>query len=122
MPDEEQRVQLSVILLFAAFTGARPAEYVDASLSEKDKKKIKNAFWRKTTPWGDPDDSDYDNFDINELERCKCLCWEDVELRMVSIDEKRPVLAMWVAHTQHKGVDKNPLPCVKLLFGMLLFY
>ena len=63
MPDEERRVQLATVLLFAAFTGSRPAELVDASLSAKDRKKIKYAFWRKTTPWDNPDDSDCDETD-----------------------------------------------------------
>lgn len=112
MPDEEQRVQLATILLFAAYTGARPAEYVDASLSNRDKEKIKNASWRKMTPWDNPNDSDYDDLEFDELERVKSLCWEDVELRLVSIGEGPPVLAMWVSHTRHKGVDRNPLPYV----------
>jgi hypothetical protein len=86
MSDEEQRVQLATILLFAAFTGSRPAELVDAQLSAKDKKKIKDAFWRQTTPWDDPNDSDYDGTEVNVLDRVKSLCWEDVELRIVALD------------------------------------
>ena len=94
MPDEEQRVQLVTILLFAAFTRSRPAELVDASVSAKNEQKIKDAFWRKTTPWDKPDDSDHDGAEVNVLDRVKSLCWEDVKLRMVALDDKRMVLAM----------------------------
>lgn len=94
MSDEEQRVQLVTILIFAAFTGSRPAELVDASLSEKDKEKIKDAFWRRKTPWTNPDDLDYGDVEMDPLERARSLCWEGVELRMLSLDDGRMVLAM----------------------------
>ena len=122
MPDEEQRVQFATILLFAAFTGSRPAELVDASLSAKDKKKIKDAFWRKTTPWDNPDDSDYDGPEVNFLDRAKSLCWDDVELRIVALDDGRMVLAMWIAFTHHEGVDRKPLPYVSDISSKLLLY
>ena len=122
MPDEEQRVQLATILLFAAFTGSRPAALVAASLSAKDKKKIKDAFWRKTTPWDNPDDSDYDEAEVDPFERIKSLCWEDVELRIVALDDGRMVLAMWIAFTHRKGVDRKPLPYVSITASKLLHY
>ena len=115
-------MQLATILLFTAFTGLRPAELVDASLSAKDKKKIKDVFWRKTTPWDNPDDSDYDEAEVDPFERSKSLCWEDVELRIVALDNGRMVLAIWIAFTHHKGVDRKPLPYISIPIFELLYY
>ena len=87
---------------------------MDTFLSNNDKEKIENASWRKKTLWSHSDDSDYDDRDIDEFERVKSLCWGDFELRLVLFGEGRPVFAMWVAHTWHKGVDRKPLPYVHL--------
>lgn len=119
---DEKRVQLATILLFAAFTGSRPADLVNASLSAKDKKKINDAFWRKTTPWDDLDGSDYDEIEVDLSERAESLCWEDVQLRIVTLDDGRMVRAMWIAFTHRRGVDRKPLPYVITTTLELLHY
>ena len=76
----------------------------------------------RMTPWDYPDDSDYDGAEVNVLDRVKSLCWEDVELRIVALDDGRMVLAMWIAFTHHKGVDRKPLPYVSDTTFKLLLY
>ena len=83
---------------------------MDASLSANEKKKIRDAYWRTKAPWDDPDDSDYDETETNILQRAKFLFREDVELRLVALDDGRWVLGMWVAFEYHKGVDRELLP------------
>lgn len=110
MPDEEQRVQVATLLLFALFAGVKPAELVD-SLSAKEKN-IQDAFWRKAGLWDDPKTSGYDDIETDPLEQCKSLCWEDVELRKMALADGRTKFAMWIRFAYHKGLDRKPLPCV----------
>ena len=68
MPDKEQRVQVTTLLLFALFAGVRPAELVDTSLSTKEKKAIQDAFWRQTNLCDDPQNSDYNDAETNPFD------------------------------------------------------
>ena len=112
MPDKEQRVQVTTLLLFALFAGVRPAELVDTSLSTKEKKVIQDAFWRQTNLWDDPQNSDYNDAETNPFERSKSLYWENVELRKMVKDNGRTKLAIWVRCAFHKGVDRKPVPYI----------
>ncbi|KAI9877636.1 MAG: hypothetical protein M1830_003251 [Pleopsidium flavum] len=88
-PNEEQRVQLLTILLFAAFTAPRPAEL------------------------DNPDDFDYEEDSVNEeTKRSKSLCWEDIELSLVPKPGRRPGVSMRVRMANHKGADRKPKPTI----------
>ena len=108
-PNERQRVQLSLILLFAAYTSSRPAELVDAEPSEKDKARVKDLNWNT------PDDSDHNEDEdgaTTEAKRSKAICYEDIRLMVLRNPDKggRPVVAMEVTLSHHKGVNRKSKP------------
>ncbi|KAI9810031.1 MAG: hypothetical protein M1827_006729 [Pycnora praestabilis] len=116
-PNERQRVQLPMILLFAAYTASRPGELVDAMLSQENKRRIKemNQQWKE--PWDNPENSDYDEIGADrgkekETERSKAVCYEDIRLMLLRnpTPGERHVLAMEITLAHHKGVDRRLKP------------
>ena len=107
---ERQRVQLATILLFAAFTSARPAELVDGELSEKLKKKIKDLKWLEGAM--QPPDGDSESDDGRAAKRSKALCYEDVCLRVLQDpeDKSKATLALEVVLSHHKRCDRKSKP------------
>jgi hypothetical protein len=116
-PDERQRVQLAVIMLFAAFTASRPGELVDGS-RKRGRRKAANQ--RAKTeggiqlPWNDIDNDDFDEITNTEPDgyRPKALCYEDVSVVLLPNpkDGTRNVLAMEIRLANHKGSDNKPKP------------
>ena len=112
-PNERQRVQLATILLFAAYTSSRPAELVDAQVSEKSKKNENNWKWRsEDDPWNDSSNTDFADGVRDTRRRSKAICYEDVCLMVLRNPDNdgRPVVAMEVTLSHHKGVDRKPKP------------
>ena len=110
-PNERQRLQVPAVYLLCAGTGARPGEFVDASVTLKGKRKRISDMWGPN-PWDNPDNFDFQggNHEREHGKRSKALCYEDVRIFLVRVEGKRPALAMDVRLAHHKGADNRPKP------------
>lgn len=93
-PSERQRLQVPAVFLLCAGTGARPGEFVDASVPNPNQSEVTN----------NP------NFQEGNRTLCKALCSEDVRIFLIRDEGKRPALAMDVRLAHHKGVNNRPKP------------
>ena len=130
-PLERRRVNLHGLLLFMAYTGGRPAEFVNNE--SKPPKEVDEIFGPKVIlnrahkDDGDSADDDGSDDDAPDEEsrllenlllqavtnrgRPKALCYEDVLLSIVRHPETGkdvPVMAVKLVH--HKGADRKPKP------------
>ena len=120
-PDEEQRLLLALLLLFAAYTGSRPCSLVDAAVKKVDK--VTGSDTEEANPYSDIDEindgyenaysnnseDDEDQFsfagvDTNEL---KSILYQDVTILAVRVGD-RIVLAMFIIIIYRKGEDRKP--------------
>ena len=139
-PTEDQRHGLATILLLSIFTGARPAELVDAmkqnapdkypwehlddpDLEELDDEQLDlqkhpdDPNYNRAQPWDDIDNTDYDDVTgefIKTKIRYKALCYEDIQLWIVQNPTQggRDLVAMEITLKHHKGADRKPKPYV----------
>jgi len=108
-PDERQRLQLALLILFGAYTTSRPAALVYKPV---DKKKLREHYigWEND----DSGDESKDDLDVNndvDLEDIKTLCYEDVTLLILPNPEGvRDILAMEVTLRHTKGEKKKLRP------------
>ena len=117
-PDEEQRLLLALLLLFAAYTGSRPCSLVDAAVKKVDK--VIGSDTEEANPYNDIDElndgyeSAYSNnskdnenefsfasMDTNEL---KSILYQNVTILAVRVGD-RTVLAMFITIIHGKGED-----------------
>ena len=109
-PNERQRLQVPAVYLLCGGTGARPGEFVDASVTLKENE-TQNSDWWGPDSWDDPDHFNFRrNYEKEPGKRCKALCYEDVRKFLVRVEGKRPALAMDIRLAHHKGVDNHPRP------------
>lgn len=128
-PLERHRIGLAGIYLGLAYTGARPAEFVDG-----EKKKPKDGTYEELfgtkgliagrDGLGDKEDDEPPDEHSRLLEdmltqetegrgRPKALCYEDILLMVVRHPETgEDVLAMAIKFIHHKGSDNKPKPYV----------
>jgi hypothetical protein len=127
-PDEEQRIGFSLLLKFAASTGARPVSFLDASV------KVPEEDARSTTRdeairFYDPDKEDPTDddggekadFDAGELppeEGLMSVLFEHVTIMLARVED-REELVMYLTLIHTKGEDRKPQPYVLEMF--LLF-
>jgi hypothetical protein len=119
---EGHRVQLSGCYLGLAFTGARPAEFVDGEKKSGDDGCLEELFPRHATGSA-PNDEDkapdehsrlLEEMISQECEsrgRPKALCYEDIRMMVVCHPETgEDGLAMSIRLAHHKGADNKPRP------------
>ncbi|KAK4171428.1 hypothetical protein QBC36DRAFT_391114 [Triangularia setosa] len=121
---ERHRTQLSGCYLGLAFTGARPAEFVDGERKSGKDGCLEELFSRHATgsPSGDEDKAPDEHSRLLEemiSQECesrgrpKALCYEDILLMVVrhpKTDED--ALAMSIKFVHHKGADNKPKPTI----------
>jgi hypothetical protein len=112
----QQQLDLALIILFAAYTGARPGELVDGRKRRKDKGSPRVDL---PASWDDLNHLHYDNDDeddegSNDGRRTKALCYEDISMILLRNPRnlRQNVLAMEVRLANHKGCDNKPKPYV----------
>ncbi|KAK3682380.1 FluG domain-containing protein [Podospora appendiculata] len=123
-PWEGHRVQLPGCYLGLAFTGARPAEFVDREKRGDDDECLKEIFSQNAIR-SIPDDENrapdehsrlLEDMISQEYEgrgRPKALCYEDILLMVVRHPETgKDILAMSIRLAHHKGMDNNPKPTI----------
>ena len=123
-PDEEQRVLVAMLFLFAAYTGCRPVSLVDASV-KKLEDPARNTVEDEApsscdSSYEDDDSEDGDEPAYNEdglpsadidIEELKSVLYEHVTILVVKVKERSvPVMFITVIHT--KGEDRKPQPSV----------
>ncbi|KAI0436703.1 FluG domain-containing protein [Xylaria telfairii] len=121
---ERHRFNLSGVYQGLAFTGARPAEFVDGEKKNKDEC-LHEIFPRNAiASVGDdeenkaPDDhsrllEEMISQEIADRGRPKALCYEDILLMIVRHPETgKDVLAMAIKLAHHKGADNKPKPTI----------
>ncbi|KAF2174706.1 hypothetical protein K469DRAFT_685751 [Zopfia rhizophila CBS 207.26] len=120
-PDEEQRLLLALLFLFAAYTGCRPCSLVDASVKKSDEG-ARNAAKDEAIRFcdsgeDDENDSEYDEepeFDEDglpfvDIEELKSVLYEHVTIMAVKVQDRMvPVMFITIIHT--KGEDRKPQP------------
>jgi hypothetical protein len=127
LPNEEQRILLNLLLLFAAYTGARPVSLVDASVKDPDESthdEVRDPairFYDSSEEEEDDDTSTKESGsseDVPEPEQLKSVLFEHVTIMAVRA-QGRMRLAMWVTLIHTKGEDRKPQPFVqtKLLYS-----
>ena len=117
---EGHRVQLPGCYLGLAFTGARPAEFVDREKKGDDDECLKEIFSQNVIG-SIPDDEDKAPDEHSRLleemisqehegrGRPKALCYEDILLMVVCHPETgEDVLAMSIRLAHHKGMENKP--------------
>ena len=119
---EGHRVQLPGCYLGLAFTGARPAEFVDGERKTSKDGCLEELFPRHATGSTSSDEDKAPDEHSRLLEemilreyksrgRPKALCYEDIMLMVVRHPEtSEDVLAMSVKLAHHKGADNKPKP------------
>lgn len=125
-PDEEQRIGFSLLLKFAASTGARPVSFLDASVKipEED---ARSSTRDKAIRFYDPDKEDPtdDNgsekadFSAGEMspeEELMSVLFEHVTI-MVARVEDREELVMYLTLIHTKGEDRKPQPYALEMFS-----
>lgn len=120
-PDEEQRVGFSLLLKFAASTGARPVSLLDASVKVPDED-ARSTTRDEAIRFFDPDKEDLTDedsgekavFDASELppeEDLMSVLFEHVTIMLVRVEDRQElVLYLTLIHT--KGEDRKPQPYV----------
>ncbi|KAK4198138.1 hypothetical protein QBC40DRAFT_230740 [Triangularia verruculosa] len=119
---ERHRIQLSGCYLGLAFTGARPAEFVDGERKSGNDRCLEELFPRHDTGSA-PNDEDNDRHfrlleelilqERSSRGRSKALCYEDILLMMVRHPETgKDSLAMSIKLAHHKGADNKPKPTI----------
>ena len=123
-PWEGHRVQLPGCYLSLAFTGGRPAEFVDGEKRSDDNECLKELFSyisTGSTPSDEDKSHDENHWLLEEMisqeykdrGRPKALCYEDIQLMVVCHPETgEEGLAMAIRLAHHKGVDNKPKPYV----------
>ena len=117
---EGHRLQLAGCYLGLAFTGARPAEFVDRE-KRSDDGECQEIFQKvmKNIPdyEGEAPDKhsrlleDMISQEYEDRGRPKALCYEDIVLMIVRRPETgEDVLVMYIRLTHHKGMDNKPKP------------
>jgi hypothetical protein len=112
---EKLRIYIATVLLALAYTGARPAEWVESRTGSTD-------------IFGDDDTRDRGGVIDSDLfvgripnvlppeerDRPKVVCYEDLTLWIVRVPElgDRDVFALEVMLSHHKGADNKPRPYV----------
>ncbi|KAB5566912.1 hypothetical protein GE09DRAFT_1056381 [Coniochaeta sp. 2T2.1] len=124
---ERHRVELPGCYLGLAFTGARPAEFVDGEKKHPKDGCLEELFGRKAIEGslgGKDEDGALDD-ESKVLEeilsqetvgrgRPKCLCYEDILLMVVCYpDTGEDTLAMSIKFIHHKGADNKPKPPIE---------
>ena len=110
---EKMRIYIAIVFLALAYTGGRPAEFVESRPGSTD-------------IFGDDDTeaekgrSCFDLFDgripcvppLGKEERSKVVCYKDIELWMVRDPElgNRDILAIILTLSHYKGADNKPRP------------
>ncbi|KAK4172310.1 hypothetical protein QBC36DRAFT_390518 [Triangularia setosa] len=121
---ERHRIQLSGCYLGLAFTGARPAEFVDGERKSGKDGYLEELFTRHATGSPSCDEDKAPDKHSRLLEemisqecesrgRPKALCYEDILLMAVhhpKTDED--ALAMSIKFVHHKGADNKPKPTI----------
>ncbi|KAK4108882.1 hypothetical protein N656DRAFT_792137 [Canariomyces notabilis] len=121
---EKHRIYLPGCYLGLAFTGARPAEFVDGERSSGKDGCLEELFPQYATG-GAPSDEDKAPDELSRLlermisqeyEGCgrpKALCYEDILLMVVRHPETgEDVLAMSIKLAHYKGADNKPQPTI----------
>ena len=136
-PGERHRVQLAGCYQFLCYTGARPAELVDAERKKPKDGSIEELFGRKVVvqssssddgePEQQPQKLDEDSKLLESLlsqetvgrGRPKALCYEDIQMMIVRHPVTgRCIPAMAVKFINHKGADNKPKPYVSSTFRL----
>ncbi len=117
---EGHRVQLPGCYLGLAFTGARPAEFVDREKKGDDEECLEifqNVM--KSIPHDEDEASKKHSRLLEEMisqeyegrGRPKALCYEDILLMVTCYPETgEDTLVMYIRLAHHKGVDNKPKP------------
>ncbi|RYO87789.1 hypothetical protein DL766_004613 [Monosporascus sp. MC13-8B] len=121
---EKHRIYLPGCYLGLAFTGARPAEFVDGERKSGKDGCLEELFPQhapRSTP-SDEDEATDENprllaeMILQECESCgrpKALCYEDMQLMVVRHPETgEDVLAMSIRLAHHKGENNKPQPTI----------
>ncbi|EAQ91198.1 predicted protein [Chaetomium globosum CBS 148.51] len=123
-PWERHRIQLPGCYLGLAFTGARPAEFVDGETKTgKDEytKEILSQIAATSIPSDEDEAPDEDSRllekmilqELGDRGRPKALCYEDVLLMIVCHPETgEDMLVMYIRLAHHKGMDNKPKPTI----------
>lgn len=119
-PDEEQRLLVALLFLFAAYTGSRPCSLVDASV-KKLEDPTRNTVEDETPSSCDSgyeddnsedgDEPAYDKDADTDMEELKSVLYEHVTILAVKVKE-RSVLVMFITVIHTKGEDRKPQPSV----------
>jgi len=118
-PDEEQRLLIALLFLFAAYTGCRPCSLVDASVKKSDD--ARNTVQDRAINFynSESEDHEYDSehngeaeFDENDppsidVEELKSVLYEHVTI-MVAKVQGRFVPAMFITIIHTKGENRKP--------------
>lgn len=129
-PSERRRINRWGCYVFFMYTGARPAELVDAERKDPKDGSRTVLFGMKVVTSGEGEGDDDDGEppppdkdskviiellvqEFKERRRPKALCYEDIVMMMVRHPVTgRNTLAMAVRFTHHKGADNRPKPFV----------
>jgi hypothetical protein len=128
-PDEEQRIGFSLLLKFAASTGAQPVSFLDASVKvlEEDArsttrdKAIRFYNPNKEDPTDD-DGSEKADFGAGELppkEELMSVLFEHVTIMLARVEDRKE-LVMYLTLIHTKGEDRKPQPYVLEMFLLSL--
>jgi hypothetical protein len=121
-PDEEQRILLNLLLLFAAYTGARPVSLVDASVknpNESTNDEVRDPAIRFYDSSEEDEDDDRSakesgsSEDFPKSEKLKSVLFEHVTIMAVRA-QGRMRLVLWVTLIHTKGEDRKPQPFVQI--------
>ncbi|KAF3768192.1 hypothetical protein M406DRAFT_336858 [Cryphonectria parasitica EP155] len=134
----KHRIQLAGCYLGLAFTGARPAEFVDGERKSGKDRCLEELFPRRAMGASGEDKEKAPDENSELLEellaqehiirgRSKALCYEDILLIVVRHpDTGKDVLAISIKFIYHKGVDNKPKPTIffftptrKLIFCLI---
>jgi hypothetical protein len=124
-PNEEQRLLLALLFLFAAYTGSRPCSLVDAAVKKLDKRTQKTAEDGIVSLEGSADEYDSKSecsdepideegglpFADADMEELKSVLYKHVTILAVKVKD-RTVLAMFITVIHTKGEDRKPQPYV----------
>jgi hypothetical protein len=120
-PDEEQRLGFSLLLKFAAATGARPVSLVDATVQVADED-AGSVTRDQAIRFYDPDEEDTADEGSSEIigletgelppeEELMSVLFEHVTIMLIRV-EGRPTLVMYLTLIHTKGEDRKPQPYV----------
>lgn len=126
--EEEQRLLLALLFLFAAYTGCRPVSLVDASVKKSDEGTTNTSKGEAIrfcdSSEDDENDSEYDEeptfgedgLPFVDEEEMKSVLYEHVTIIAVKVQDRMvPVMFVTIIHT--KGEDRKPQPSVLNIFS-----